>query len=1024
MQFLNDEINKICGVNIIKKIIEKKQKYNLNGQKINNFCVENSDEPSNKLIYDVCFSDSICSYKYDSGKTVEKDIYSYFRTNLNKTIELSSCGFFTKHICIEDDPAIMYIWRTIGMNLEENCLGVLAEIIIKEGEKRNNLRNLIYLKRHLQIERKCQQILQIILGSLYNEYKLNKNSKNCNFFDYLDHIIVECPSINYLEKVLLNANTGPCFFKGLTKSINYRIISMLNSDEEDLGKFAYKIANVGIISDRLYQLWLIENNELQNPINTLEILHLNRENSSDLSIKTLINLIIVHGYLLRNKFENNHLNEKDIYILINKLREIIRGNINTELLNSFHFLIEMIMLQLSGENSYSDNLKTNILMFTNEIIGNYSSGIIIALVISNIIKNFEICRAPKNENKLHEELISIVEVFFPHVKQNYINTDVMSEVETLKSKLDIEILELLLKNGLIEPKMVKNTVKLILNRVHDNIFRNIKSEMNGFENNKINFNLLTEIIENKYNDHLSINELLHEIIQHFTGTIKIFYESINSNMVDSLFNFKIEQNKAFTIRLISKVNSIFDEIHESLNDQQNFIKIINCYEFPKIIQSILKDNISKSSCCWTLTNEGIQFLNNYILMGIDCDLLNNSEELVEFSKFIMNEIKKRFINEQINKIEIKTSIPPSNIYFELLRLIHNSYNISIYRKTPSPELSTIRLLNRGLVPFNLNIGEENPDFLIDTISSYFRNTSQRNKSMCLEKDQSTNIIFIHGFLGSAFKSWNIDISKDSRTPIVVDDNFQSINIPFIEEDTIDTISSLKVHSNSISKLEKSNYLIWPRILLNENKHVNMFAVDYSHSIFNQGKSTTLEDISEEIYTKLLKANILPNATNNYQEKNNIVLCHSMGGVLLKLIVSNHPETLKSFKGIIFFGTPHFGTNLHSKFVRLLKKKVSSYIIELSSYFNINDLRELNSKFQKLIYSLPKQDRPLIYSFSEDLPCKIPFMFNIGRIIVPHFNSNPCIGNFYILKTDHNFINKLTIYKNDIRYVLIKYLINL
>ncbi|KAJ1606626.1 putative HSMGG motif [Cryptosporidium canis] len=876
MQFLNDEINKICGVNIIKKIIEKKQKYNLNGQKINNFCVENSDEPSNKLIYDVCFSDSICSYKYDSGKTVEKDIYSYFRTNLNKTIELSSCGFFTKHICIEDDPAIMYIWRTIGVNLEENCLGVLAEIIIKEGEKRNNLRNLIYLKRHLQIERKCQQILQIILGSLYNEYKLNKNSKN------------------------------------------------------------------------------------------------------------------FHGYLLRNKFENNHLNEKDIYILINKLREIIRGNINTELLNSFHFLIEMIMLQLSGENSYSDNLKTNILMFTNEIIGNYSSGIIIALVISNIIKNFEICRAPTNENKLHEELISIVEVFFPHVKQNYINTDVMSEVETLKSKLDIEILELLLKNGLIEPKMVKNTVKLILNRVHDNIFRNIKSEMNGFENNKINFNLLTEIIENKYNDHLSINELLHEIIQHFTGTIKIFYESINSNMVDSLFNFKIEQNKAFTIRLISKVNSIFDEIHESLNDQQNFIKIINCYEFPKIIQSILKDNISKSSCCWTLTKEGIQFLNNYILMGIDCDLLNNSEELVEFSKFIMNEIKKRFINEQINKIEIKTSIPPSNIYFELLRLIHNSYNISIYRKTPSPELSTIRLLNRGLVPFNLNIGEENPDFLIDTISSYFRNTSQRNKSMCLEKDQSTNIIFIHGFLGSAFKSWNIDISKDSRTPIVVDDNFQSINIPFIEEDTIDTISSLKVHSNSISKLEKSNYLIWPRILLNENKHVNMFAVDYSHSIFNQGKSTTLEDISEEIYTKLLKANILPNATNNYQEKNNIVLCHSMGGVLLKLIVSNHPETLKSFKGIIFFGTPHFGTNLHSKFVRLLKKKVSSYIIELSSYFNINDLRELNSKFQKLIYSLPKQDRPLIYSFSEDLPCKIPFMFNIGRIIVPHFNSNPCI----------------------------------
>ncbi|KAK6589696.1 hypothetical protein RS030_1135, partial [Cryptosporidium xiaoi] len=90
----------------------------------------------------------------------------------------------------------------------------------------------------------------------------------------------------------------------------------------------------------------------------------------------------------------------------------------------------------------------------------------------------------------------------------------------------------------------------------------------------------------------------------------------------------------------------------------------------------------------------------------------------------------------------------------------------------------------------------------------------------------------------------------------------------------------------------------------------------------------------------------------------------MGGILFKLMITNHPELTKKIKGIIFFGTPHFGTNIHSLLVDIFKKRLSPYIIELSSSFNINQLKNLNSRFQRIIYSMPKENRPQIYSFSE------------------------------------------------------------
>ncbi|KAK9172912.1 GPI inositol-deacylase PGAP1-like, partial [Cryptosporidium meleagridis] len=497
-------------------------------------------------------------------------------------------------------------------------------------------------------------------------------------------------------------------------------------------------------------------------------------------------------------------------------------------------------------------------------------------------------------------------------------------------------------------------------------------------------------------------------------------EKKTNNEENKSIKFNMEQSKVNVLKLISMINTKFDKYYEHKGEEFKLIKIINCYCLCKLIQNILKENLTKDSCNWGLVHEGVKFLNNYLLLAFNFNLLGNIDEIHEFSKFTLNEIKKCFINDESNQIELKSSIPQSNIYFEVLRLIHNASYISNSQTKENTDINSLQLLNQGIIPFNLNVKEDNQDFLLTKINDYFDSANAKKDISKSNNNNNINLIFIHGFLGSAFKSWNIDLSKESKTPIIVDDNFQGNIISELRKEDNSNIKLIpRKNSNTISKLGKNNYLIWPRILLSGNKNLRMFAVDYSHEIFNQNQSITLKEISEEIYLKLLKANILPKYIKNDQEKNNIIICHSMGGILLKLIISNHPEITKSIKGIIFFGTPHFGTNLHSKIIKILKKKVSSYIIELSSQYNIKQLRKLNSRFQKLMYSIPKQERPLIYSFSECLPCKIPFLFNVSKVIVPHFNSNPFIGNFFILKTDHNFINKLTIYRSDIRYLLIQ-----
>lgn len=1043
MHFFNGgEIGKICGINLIWKLL-KKRRCAGNGQSLSGAPLEDRGRLNGQLVngesetVDSSSSYSKCVVLSCMPRNWPEAVPTH--TQVEKWPEKNSLCSQLDVGARDESQATKCIWRMLGANLKESTKArkELVELLIRESGKGKHMSKLARMRMTLQAESEYRRVQEKMFGRFFGRKCLQDAWKEDS--DFLDCVILECPSVWHFEKMLLSRDVSESSILGdLARCIFDRVTYLLNlNGDSDLKNIVLKVSKIGVISERMYRLlWFGGLEERLGKLSSmLGHFQLNEENKVEsCRMRLLLELILIHGCFLAGEFGDNDLSEREVCTVLARVGELLREGRSTcgGAFDLACFLVEMIVLRLTGEAEASYELRMHTLrLFKILVTGGLSSDLMSRLAISNMIENFGIGKALDEGSGLYEEFSQVLNVFFSQQElkkraggdcQALLHT----ELELLNSKLDIEILESLLREDLIQPGKTRDAIELILTRVHDQLVSTLRTQKtSSFELSKVNVSLLRKVVENQEDERLSISYLDNCLISGLAKTVRI----LGQGKAGQSIKFKMEESGRVNLqRLISKINSAFDEFSGCRPGQESLIKAINCYNFPRLVQSTLRESASKNSCNWTLVSEGVRLLNNYLLAGVDCGLIDNVDEVFEFSKSIMKDIRSHFINDETNQVELKPSIPQSHVYFEVLRLIHNAFYVVNNNKGQGGGMScsrtSVQLLSQGIVPFSLSIeeGEEgHPDFLISRVNPYFREGPRQREAVSgSSKGETTNLIFIHGFLGSAFRSWNIDISIQGKSPIIVDSHLPSVNISeYEQEDDSVVASKLRENSEIISKLDKSNYLIWPRILLGEAKDVNMFAVDYhSHNIFNQDKSATLKEISEEIYKKLAKANILPNAG-----KNDIIICHSMGGILLKLIMSNHPETLKSVRGIIFFGTPHFGTNLHSKIIRLLKRKVSPYIIELSSTLNLKDLRELNSKFQRLIYSVPKHERPLIYSFSENLPCKIPFMFNIARVIVPHSNSNPFVGNFYTLKTDHNFINKLTIYRSDVRFLLIKHLIN-
>ncbi|XP_053736994.1 protein SERAC1 isoform X2 [Synchiropus splendidus] len=254
-----------------------------------------------------------------------------------------------------------------------------------------------------------------------------------------------------------------------------------------------------------------------------------------------------------------------------------------------------------------------------------------------------------------------------------------------------------------------------------------------------------------------------------------------------------------------------------------------------------------------------------------------------------------------------------------------------------------------------------------------------------------DVLFIHGILGAAFKTWrqrDRDAQEDGS-------------------------------SNDYSEC-------WPKSWLAADcPSLRVLSVEYdSHlsdwvakcPVENQRKSLAFR--SQELLKKLKMAGI--------GERPIIWVAHSMGGLLVKKMLqdaSADPEMqalLKNTKGILFYSVPHHGTFMaeYSVNVRYLLFP-SIEVRELCK--DSPALRDLNESF----LNIAKEKQIPVLSFSETLPTNIGPMLNV--LVVPKQSaagsvSDIGIGELIEVDVDHLSICKPEkkdsfLYKRSLQFIM-------
>ncbi|XP_068198497.1 protein SERAC1 [Antennarius striatus] len=233
---------------------------------------------------------------------------------------------------------------------------------------------------------------------------------------------------------------------------------------------------------------------------------------------------------------------------------------------------------------------------------------------------------------------------------------------------------------------------------------------------------------------------------------------------------------------------------------------------------------------------------------------------------------------------------------------------------------------------------------------------------------NADVLFIHGILGAAFKTWR---QKDR---------------PMLEEE---------------KDVEgRDNYAeCWPKSWLAADcPHLRVLSVEYdSHlsdwmakcPVENQRKS--LAHRSQELLKKLKLAGV--------GERPLVWVAHSMGGLLVKkmlLDASEDPDMhglLQNTKGILFYSVPHHGTSMaeysvHARYLLFPSVEVRELCKDSPA------LRNLNENF----VNMAKEKEFKVLSFAETQPTNIGPM--IKMLVVPTQSANLGIGELIEVDVDH------------------------
>ncbi|XP_078412944.1 protein SERAC1 isoform X4 [Cetorhinus maximus] len=226
-----------------------------------------------------------------------------------------------------------------------------------------------------------------------------------------------------------------------------------------------------------------------------------------------------------------------------------------------------------------------------------------------------------------------------------------------------------------------------------------------------------------------------------------------------------------------------------------------------------------------------------------------------------------------------------------------------------------------------------------------------------------DVLFIHGLLGAAFKTWR---QKD--------------------------------HSDMENK--DTNYTeCWPKTWLAADcPRLRILSVEYDSHLSDWRSKCPMENERKslayrgrELLTKLKAAGV--------GDRPVVWVAHSMGGLLVKkmlLDASEDPEmrsVVQNTQGIVFYSVPHSGSRLaeYSVGARFLLFP-SVEVKELSK--DSPALRELNNNFTKFI----REHEVNILSFGEMLPTYIGSMIKLH--VVPLNSADLGIGDFIPLDVNH------------------------
>eukprot|EP00002_Diphylleia_rotans_P040286 TRINITY_DN9512_c0_g1_i1.p1 TRINITY_DN9512_c0_g1~~TRINITY_DN9512_c0_g1_i1.p1 ORF type:complete len:528 (+),score=96.07 TRINITY_DN9512_c0_g1_i1:798-2381(+) len=206
--------------------------------------------------------------------------------------------------------------------------------------------------------------------------------------------------------------------------------------------------------------------------------------------------------------------------------------------------------------------------------------------------------------------------------------------------------------------------------------------------------------------------------------------------------------------------------------------------------------------------------------------------------------------------------------------------------------------------------------------------------------------------------------------------------------------------------EDENATSWHRDWLSNDVPIaRIFTVSYSTVMSTWHRDDVhLQERSQEILNDLKQCGVGQRPT--------IFIVHSMGGLIVKSMVSQEyinqkDDFLRNIKGVVFYGTPHFGSRLVEYFQGVDSIfRLSPTVRDL--LYNSQHLHDLNQVYQKV-------DHIRTISFGELLETNITGTSPaVSFMIVPTESSNPNVGTHFQVQLDHMNICK-PMKKSDLQY---------